>query len=44
MAAGHAHGPRLQVLTKHPIVATDAEADANPRARSAKLRGAARVG
>jgi 16S rRNA (cytosine1402-N4)-methyltransferase len=33
----------LTVLTRHPIVATDAEAAANPRARSAKLRGAARV-
>lgn len=32
----------LTVLTKHPIVA--AEAEANPRARSAKLRGAKRVG
>jgi 16S rRNA (cytosine1402-N4)-methyltransferase len=33
----------LKVLTKHPIVAGDAESDANPRARSAKLRGAMRV-
>jgi 16S rRNA (cytosine1402-N4)-methyltransferase len=32
----------LKVLTKHPIVATDAEAGANPRARSAKLRAAVR--
>ena len=34
----------VKVLTKHPIVATDVEAAANPRARSAKLRGAVRVG
>jgi 16S rRNA (cytosine1402-N4)-methyltransferase len=33
----------LQVLTKHPVVAADAESDANPRARSAKLRAAVRV-
>lgn len=34
----------VTVLTKRPIVASDAEAAANPRARSAKLRGAEKVG
>ncbi len=43
-SAGPARGEVvMKVLTKHPIVAADAEADANPRARSAKLRGAVRI-
>jgi 16S rRNA (cytosine1402-N4)-methyltransferase len=33
----------LQVLTKKPVEATEVEIDANPRARSAKLRAAERV-
>ncbi len=33
----------LKVLTKKPIIATDAEINANPRARSAKLRWAMRI-
>jgi 16S rRNA (cytosine1402-N4)-methyltransferase len=35
--------PLVRVLTKHPIVASDAEAAVNPRARSAKLRGAEKL-
>jgi 16S rRNA (cytosine1402-N4)-methyltransferase len=30
--------PKIKILTKRPIIATDAEMEANPRSRSAKLR------
>ncbi len=35
--------PRVRLLTKRPIVPTASEIEANPRARSAKLRAAERV-
>ena len=34
---------RLEVITKRPVEAGDAEASINPRSRSAKLRGATRL-
>ena len=36
--------PEMKVLTKKPLAASDSERDANPRARSAKLRIAERLG
>jgi 16S rRNA (cytosine1402-N4)-methyltransferase len=35
--------PRLTILTKKPVIATSKEVASNPRARSAKLRVAARI-
>jgi 16S rRNA (cytosine1402-N4)-methyltransferase len=42
-AAGHVRDVSVRVLTKHPVIATDAESAVNPRARSAKLRAAVRI-
>ncbi|WP_035994718.1 16S rRNA (cytosine(1402)-N(4))-methyltransferase RsmH [Leptolyngbya sp. KIOST-1] len=37
------NSPDLKVITKKPVIATDAEVSQNPRARSAKLRVAERI-
>jgi 16S rRNA (cytosine1402-N4)-methyltransferase len=42
-ALAHRDAPLVRVLTKRPLVAGDEEVAANPRARSAKLRGVERV-
>ena len=42
-ALAHRDAPLVRVLTKRPTVAGDEEVAANPRARSAKLRGVERV-
>jgi 16S rRNA (cytosine1402-N4)-methyltransferase len=43
LAEGRSTGPRLRILTKHIVTASDEEQARNPRARSAKLRAAERI-
>jgi 16S rRNA (cytosine1402-N4)-methyltransferase len=43
-ALGQGPAPKVRVLARRPVMAGDAEVAENPRARSAKLRGAERVG
>jgi 16S rRNA (cytosine1402-N4)-methyltransferase len=43
LAAGEERPAQLRLLTKKPLVPSDEEVAANPRARSAKLRAAERV-
>jgi 16S rRNA (cytosine1402-N4)-methyltransferase len=42
-AAGNRYDADIQILTKHPVTASDTEIVSNPRARSAKLRAAAKI-
>lgn len=41
--AGDTYDAQLQILTKHPVAASNAELVFNPRARSAKFRAAAKI-
>ncbi|HVU59959.1 MAG TPA: 16S rRNA (cytosine(1402)-N(4))-methyltransferase RsmH [Candidatus Saccharimonadales bacterium] len=41
--AGNGYDARIRILTKHPVTASDTEVVFNPRARSAKLRAAAKI-
>jgi len=43
LLAGQGDGPRLRILTKHVVTASEEERRRNPRSRSAKLRAAERL-
>jgi 16S rRNA C1402 N4-methylase RsmH len=42
-AGGNRYDAKLTLLTKHPVTASTNEIVINPRARSAKLRAAAKI-